>query len=164
MKDEKFLLITTDESLPILIDDVFTELNKKFDIITVSSISDGIDKIISNGFTFTIIDMRSLAMSNDLLSEVAKLNYFARKKLIVISNKNILKKLESFFSKPLNDCMVANAFGEQVKEQIQYSYVNGFFDKELPTQREITKDIVDEIKKIKSSKLLKLFAPLTFMF
>lgn len=162
MYNEKVLLITTDANLEVTIKELFNELGKNFPIILVNDISQAVERILSNGFTMTILDVRSFKIDNSFVDEIVNLNYIASKKLILLTNKNYKAHLESIFHDDLNECPIINVYGDNIKNKIQYHYVNILSKIKPKSHKEMTDNLMNDINKIKSSKLYDLVKHFAF--
>jgi hypothetical protein len=162
MYNEKVLLITTDDNLEDTIKSLFSELGKEFPIIKVNDISQAVERILSNGFTMTILDVRSFSVSNTFIDEIINLNYIARKKLVLLTNRNYNARLERIFHDELSECPIVNVYGNNIKEKIQYHYVNMLSKVKPKSHKEMTDSLISDIKEIKSSKLYDLAKHFSF--
>lgn len=164
MYNEKVLLITKDINLEATIKDLFNELGQEFPIIIVNDISEAVARILSNGFTMTILDVRSYKVSQAFIDEIVNLNYVASKKLIVLTNKSYIDRLEKNFHVNLIEYPIVNVYGDNIKQKIQYHYVNLLSKMEPKSHKEISDSLMDDIKEIKSSKLYNFIKHFSFFF
>lgn len=162
MYTEKVLLITKDKNLEVIIQDLFIELGREFPIIKVNDINEAVGRILSNGFTMTILDTRSFKVNDSFIDEIINLNYIASKKLILITNKNYNSHLEKIFPDDLQQCPIVNIYGDNIKQKIQYNYVNRLSKIKPKTHKEMTDNLMNEITCIKSSVLFDFVKHFTF--
>jgi len=162
MYNEKVLLITTDDKLEDTIKELFGELGKGFPIIKVADITQAVERILSNGFTMTILDVRSFKVSNAFIDEIVNLNYVASKKLVLLTNRSYKARLERIFHDKLSECPIVNIFGGNIKQKIQYHYVNMLSKVKPKTHKEMTDSLMNDISEIKSDKLYNMTKHFSF--